>query len=231
MGLVDAGHASRVDYAGLQREKPLLDAYTASLSAVAPSEFRSWGRSEQEAFLINAYNAFTVELILTRYPNVHSIRGLGGWLSSPWKRRFFALLGEESSLADVENRLRMPAYDDPRIHFAINCASVGCPMLRQEAYVADRLDQQLNDALQRFLSDQSRNRYNAQRRVLEVSKIFDWYSGDFAAGHHGSSSVAQLLSEYADLLTSNVTDQARIRAGEIPVTFLPYDWSLNDLQR
>ncbi|MBS0420974.1 MAG: DUF547 domain-containing protein [Proteobacteria bacterium] len=231
--LVEGGNASRVDYTGMLSEKPALDAYMAALSAVAPTEFATWSKAEQEAFLINAYNAFTVELILTRYPHLQSIKELGGsWLTTTWKRDFFVLLGRQSSLDDVEAQLRAPGvYDDPRIHFAINCASIGCPMLRNEAYVAGSLQEQLEDAVRRFLSDQSRNRYDPRSGTLEVSKIFDWYAGDFASGNQGFHSVEQFLGRHADSLASDPRARDRIRAGGVKLTFLPYDWSLNAKSR
>lgn len=112
------------------------------------------------AFLINAYNAATVALILTRYPELDSIKELGSLLRSPWKRRFVDLLGARRSLDDIEHELlrEAPDFAEPRIHFAVNCASLGCPALRPEAYEAERLEAQLADQTRRFLRDRSRNR-------------------------------------------------------------------------
>jgi len=117
--IVEGGHASRVDYAGMRRDQILLDKYTRQLSAVAPAQFRTWGKSEQMAFLINAYNAFTVQLILRRWPKLDSIKDLGGLFSSPWRQRFFILLGHRMDLDGIEAMLREPGrYNEPRIHFA-----------------------------------------------------------------------------------------------------------------
>lgn len=226
------GSSSRVDYAGLQRDKSVLDAYTTALALVTPAEFAGWSKPERMAFLINAYNALTVELILSRYPDLHSIRDLGLLPWSPWKKDFFVLLGEHTNLQHLEDLLRAPGvYDDPRIHFALNCASIGCPMLRAEAYVGVRLDAQLDDAMRRFLSDRSRNRYDAREDRLEVSKIFDWYGDDFSQGRHGFRSVAQALAQYADQLADQTEERKRIRDGQVKIDFLPYDWSLNDVGR
>lgn len=227
--VLEGGNASRMDYAGMQRDKSTLDAYTAALTAVTPAEFAGWSKADRMAFLINAYNAFTVELILSRYPNLHSIRDFGLLPWSPWKKVFFVLLGKQSDLDALETTLRAPgAYDDPRVHFALNCASIGCPMLRPEAYVGARLDIQLDDAMRHFLADRSRNRYDPQTGSLEVSKIFDWYASDFSQGHHGFSSVAQTLGQYADVLADRPEDRQRVRAGQAPLDYLPYDWALND---
>jgi hypothetical protein len=184
------------------------------------------------AFLTNAYNAFTISLVLTRYPDLKSIKDLGGFLSTPWKQKFFKLLGDSMSLDEIEGLLRVPGiFDDPRIHFAINCASIGCPMLREEAYVGDRIDHQLDDAMRRFLSDRTRNRYDASENRLKISKIFDWYGNDFAQGHHGFTSVSQTLSVSAEVLADSAADRERIRSGQAAIEFLSYDWRLNDVLR
>ncbi len=231
--LVDGGKASQADYAGFARDRAALRAYLVGLSSVTRAEFDAWTKPQQLAFLINAYNAFTVELILTRYPELASIRDLGSLFSSPWKQKFFTLLGEKRHLDWIEHEvIRRPgAYDEPRIHFAVNCASVGCPMLREEAFVAERLDAQLEEQTRRFLSDRSRNRYDPQAGKLLVSQIFDWYGGDFAAGHRGIASLKQFLGMYADLLADAAADRDKVRQGRAAVGFIDYDWALNGVGR
>lgn len=224
--VIDGGHASRVDYAGMRRDQSTLDAYTRQLSAITPARFAQWNRTEQMAFLINAYNAYTVQLVLTRWPRLRSIKDIGGLFSSPWKQDFFVLLGQRTNLDHIESLLRTGKnYADPRIHFALNCASIGCPMLRDKAYAGDRLDRQLEDAMQRFLGDRSRNRYDPSRDALRVSKIFDWYAGDFRDGP--GRSVAELLAAHAAQLSDDPKLQARIRAQRVGIHYLPYDWRLN----
>ena len=173
------GSSSRVDYAGFHADQSALQVYLDGLSSVTETEYRGWTREQQLAFLINAYNAFTIKLVLTRYPDLKSIKDLGSFLKSPWKKEFFMLLGAERSLDDVEHGLiRAPgAFDEPRIHFAVNCASIGCPMLRDKAYVAERLDSQLEDSVRRFLGDRSRNRYDPASGELEVSRNFRLVQG------------------------------------------------------
>ena len=222
--VIDDGHASRVSYAGMRRDQTLLDGYTQSLSAVTEAQFNVWDRGDQMAFLINAYNAFTIELVLTRWPALDSIKDLGGWLSGPWKQPFFTLLGRRRNLDTIEAMLREPGrYDDPRIHFAINCASVGCPMLRPEAYAGERLDAQLEDATARFLGDRTRNRYDLATGTLRVSKLFDWYTADFRRGSAGS--FRQFLAAHAAALTDAPVAQTHLRS--VDIVFLPYDWRLN----
>lgn len=205
------GKASRVRYAGFAADRAALRASLDAFSGIAEAQFAAWSRAQRMAFLVNAYNAFTVEKVLTRYPGLRSIRDFGTVFGNPFRDEFFTLLGRRFSLDRIEHDTlrRKGAYDEPRVHFALNCAAVGCPMLREEAYVAARLDAQLEDQARRFLSDRSRNRYRDGR--LEVSKIFDWYREDFAP-------LERYLERYAQLL-----------GGAAPaVTFLEYDWTLND---
>ncbi|MES9957264.1 MAG: DUF547 domain-containing protein [Sedimenticola sp.] len=227
------GTASMVDYQGMQRERKQLNGYLESLSTVNRDEYDQWSKQQQLAFLINAYNAFTVELILTRYPNIDSIKDLGSLFSSPWKKRFFSLLGQQRHLDTIEHdMIRKPGvFDDPRIHVAVVCASIGCPALRNEAFTAERLDHQLEDSLKRFLSDRSRNRYNPATSELEVSRIFDWYREDFEKGHRGIDSLKDLFASNASLLTEDSKSRERISNGQIDIDYLDYDWRLNDLHR
>jgi hypothetical protein len=230
---IDAGHASQVRYAGFESNRAQLKVYLDSLSAVTRQEFDGWSKAEQLAFLINAYNAFTIEKILTRYPKLKSIRDFGTLVGNPWKDRFFTLLGAPMSLDGIEHdTIRKPGvYDDPRIHFAVNCASIGCPALRNEAYVAERLDTQLEDQTKRFLSDRSRNRYAPQSNTLEVSKIFDWYGSDFRSGDRGKTDLPAFFARYASQMNDTPEAQQRIRDGTAKIVFLDYDWALNDARK
>jgi len=227
------GNASAVKYAALQADRAALKRYLDSLSAVAQTEYASWTKPQRLAFLINAYNAFTVELVLTKYPDLASIKELGSLFQSPWKKKFFTLLGQARSLDDIEHgMIRAPdAFDEPRIHVALVCASIGCPMLRPEAYVAARLEAQLEDGLRRFLSDASRNRFEAADGRLRVSKLFDWYGRDFEQGHGGFDSLKSTFARYAGQLSSDAAGRARLRAGDYMLEFLDYDWRLNDADR
>ena len=227
---VEGGNASRVSYAGFAKDRTRLKDVLAAYSAVPRAEFDRWTKPQQQAFLINAYNAFTVEKILLRYPDIRSIRDFGTVFGNPWKDKFFTLFGQPSYLDQVEHEIlrKEGVYDDPRVHVAVVCASIGCPMLRNEAFTADRLEAQLEDGMRRFMSDRSRNRYNAQTRRLEVSKIFDWYGKDFEKGHKGFASVKGTFARYADLLADRPEDRALVREQKADVAFLDYDWALND---
>lgn len=224
------GTASRVRYAAFQADRPALKAYLSSLSAISPDEYAGWTKDEQLAFLINAYNAFTVELILTRYPDLASIKDLGSLFRSPWRQPFFTLLGKEQTLDGIEHDLiRAPGvFREPRIHAAVVCASVGCPMLRDEAYVATRLDVQLEDAMTRFLKDRRRNRLDLPQRTAQVSKLFDWYAGDFERGDRGFDSLQATFAHYAQALADSPEGVRLLREGRYTIDYLDYDWSLND---
>ncbi|HYD56911.1 MAG TPA: DUF547 domain-containing protein [Burkholderiales bacterium] len=211
--------ASRVRYESLARNRAALQRYLAGLSAVTAEQFAGWTRAEQMAFLINAYNAFTVEKVLMRYPEVRSIWDFGKLFSNPFRDRFFQLLGRPASLDDVEHETLRKNYRDPRIHYAVNCASIGCPMLREEAYVAGRLERQLDEQAARFLSDRTRNRLAGDR--LEVSRIFDWYKEDFEPRD-------AYFARYATLLADDPDGRRRIAEGRAKLGFLDYDWTLND---
>lgn len=231
--LLRGGQASQVAYAGMAADRMALGRYLATLSAVSRPVFDQWNSSQQQAFLINSYNAFTVELILTRYPDIQSIKNLGSVFTSPWKRDWVQLLGTSRSLDDIEHRmLRKPGvYDDPRVHFAVNCASVGCPMLREEAFEATSLEVQLDQQTKRFMADRTRNRWNLKRGRLELSKIFDWYGEDFRQGFKGVSSLEQFVGTHANLLADAPTERQQLRSGRFAIDYIDYDWSLNDLAR
>ena len=225
------GHASAVDYAALQKNRAPLKAYLQQLAGVSMSEFDSWRQAQRTAFLINAYNAWTLELILTAYPDIASIKELGGLFSSPWKQSIATLLGETRSLDDIEHGLLRGAkgFNEPRIHFAVNCASIGCPALRPEAYTAEALDAQLADQTQRFLSDRSRNRVSDDGKTLVVSKLFDWYADDFKASASALAAPKGFLATYANALSDDADARQRVSDGKLPLDFLDYDWALNDL--
>lgn len=224
--VLEAGRTSQVRYADFAKDRAALKNYLASLSAVPEAKFHGWSKPQRMAFLINAYNAYTVEKILTRYPNLKSIRDFGTVFGNPWKDPFFKLLGHEAFLDQIEHEmLRKPgAYDELRVHYAVNCASVSCPMLREEAYTADKLDRQLEEQAVRFLSDRSRNRFNPADGRLEVSKIYDWFKEDFGARE-------QYFSRYAKLLADSPEQRKLVVEGRAPVSFLDYDWSLNDVRK
>jgi Protein of unknown function, DUF547 len=232
--VVDGGKVTQLRYADLQKDRAQLKGYLEQLSAVKESDFNAWSRAERMAFLINAYNAFTLELMVQHYP-VKSIKDIGGTFDNRWKRKFIKLLGQDFSLDRIEHEtLRKPgAYNDVRIHYAVNCASIGCPALREEAFTADKLDRQLEEQAVRFLSDRARNRF--QNGKLEVSMIFRWFSDDWEQGYTGfdgktppTKSREAYFARYAKLLADSAADQQKIIAEKALITHLDYDWAIND---
>jgi Protein of unknown function, DUF547 len=226
--VLDGGLATQVDYGAMASDRQQLRAYLSSLSAVSRAAFDSWSVSAQLAFLINAYNAWTVEVVLDEYPEIESIRDIGFLFSSAWNQDFAELFGEPISLDEIEHGIirGWDRYQEPRIHFAVNCAAVGCPALRAEAYGSETLELQLEDSTRKFLADRSRNYFDNGR--LYVSSIFDWYEDDFEKGWGGIDSVAEFLAGYAVELDLDEATANELRSGNIRIRHLRYDWSLND---
>ena len=221
------GEITQVDYAGMATDKPELKAYLSSLSAISPEIFEAWPKSEQLAFLINAYNAWTVDLVLTAYPDIESIKDLGSLFQSPWEKKFIPLLGATLSLDDIEHGyIRAEGrYQNPNVHFAVNCASIGCPPLLAEAYTAERLTTQLQTSTDNFLRDRARNRLEGD--TLYISRIFKWYRHDFERGWGGYNALTDFLAAHSQDLGLSGGDAARLRAGEIGIDYLDYNWRLN----
>lgn len=196
-----------VDYKGFRKDRSALDDYVNYLSAQNPTD--EWSVKELLAFYINAYNAFTVQYILDKYP-LKSIKDIGSGLNDPFIQKRFKIGGEELSLSNIEKGI-LTEMNEPRIHFAINCASMSCPKLFDEAYTADRINEQLERATREFINS-PKNKTGAN--PPEVSQIFKWYSGDFETGDR---SVIDFINIYAD---------AKIEKGR-ELHYLEYDWSLN----
>lgn len=226
---INSGISTIVDYDGMAKDHQSLKQYLHALSTVKQSHFDKWQNEEQLAFLINAYNAWTIELILTAWPDVKSIKELGRFFRSPWKKKFIPLLGKTLSLDDIEHGLIRGSgrYNDPRIHFAVNCASIGCPALRSEAFDAGRLNQQLNEQTRLFLSDRKRNR--AKVNSMEISSIFKWYREDFEKGWLGYYRLEDFLIEYSDVLKLSNEMIEKLKLKKMKIEFLDYDWLLNSL--
>ncbi len=214
--------STQVDYKALKKESGVLDSYLSKVSAVKKSEYEGWSGDQKLAFLINAYNAFTLKFII-KDDIPESIKDKGGFFSSPWKKKFFKIFGKEAYLDKLEHEMARKQFNNCRVHFAFNCASIGCPALRTEAWLADKLDEQFEDSTKKFLSDRSRNRYNKEKNRVEISKIFDWYEDDFSKDKT-CGSVAQFVSKY---LTDDKDLQKKIASEEISIRHLDYDWKLN----
>ena len=202
-----------VDYQGFKSEEAALDRYLEVLAQIDPEAL---SRDDRFAFYVNAYNAWTIKLILSRYPDLRSIKDLGSLLRSPWKKKFVRINGSVLTLDNIEHDILRPQFKDPRVHFAVNCASIGCPPLLNEPFTGDRLDAQLNGAAKDFINDPQRN--HLKDNVLYVSKIFKWFAADF------NRDIPAFFQQYAQ---EPMKTELRTRASEIKVKYLDYDWSLN----
>ena len=228
--VINGGIATQLDYMGIAAERVVLKAYLGEAAQVPRSTFDSWSIAAQLAFLINVYNASTVDVILEEYPDIDSIRDIGFFLSSAWNQEFASLFGELVTLDEIEHEMirGWGRYNEPRIHFAVNCAAIGCPALRAEAFLGEKLERQLEDSTVKFLSDKSRNYFDNGR--LYVSSIFDWYEEDFEKGWGGVDSVAEFLAGYAAELNVDRATVNQLRVDDIRIRHLKYDWNLNDTQ-
>ena len=177
----------------------------------------TWTENQQLAYWINAYNAFTLELILRNYP-VKSIKDIGAaikipFVNSPWDIKFIKIGDEEKDLNNIEHGIIRKKFDEPRIHFALVCAAISCPKLQNRAYLPEKLDEQLTNAAKDFLSDSSKNEIISPSKA-ELSMLFNWYRSDFTK----KTSLAEYLNQYS---ASKLENRARI-------DFKEYDWGLNE---
>jgi len=216
----------RFDYAGLQREREVFDRYLAQLHAVTPAELEGWTREQRYAFWINTYNAHTVDLVTRNWP-VKSIKDIGGFFSPVWDKEFIPMRAhhpqgkkEKLSLDDVEHLILRPSFHDARVHAAVNCASIGCPPLRPEAFVAARLDAQLDEQVRSWLADPARNRYEREQSTIRVSEISKWFDEDF---ERDAGSVEAWIQRYAPADEAAWRKSAKKRRGKDAA----YDWKIN----
>ncbi len=210
--------SGRVNYEGLKENPKILLDYLELLRTSRPNDER-WDEKERLAYWINLYNAFTLKLIIDHYP-LKSIKDIGStiqipFINSPWDIETIDFGNEKISLNYVEHQILRKSFEEPRIHFAINCASISCPNLRNEAYVAAKIDAQLADQAQRFLNDSTKNIITSE--ALYLSRIFQWFSGDF--------DVPQTLHENLSIWSGvSINNSATTQ-------FIDYDWSLNEQSR
>ncbi|GAB2700417.1 DUF547 domain-containing protein [Aliiglaciecola aliphaticivorans] len=231
---------SRVKYQQLVLKKEILEDALTGFSIVTKSQYDDWDTQQQLSFLINAYNGFTLKLIVDNWDefkqgDAESIRDLGSLFSSPWEKKFFMLFNKKHNLDDIEHEMIRKWFKEPRIHAALVCAAVSCPPLRNEAFTADKLNTQLDNQMHLFLADNSRNGIilKGQKGEASLSSIFKWYREDFEKGQQGFNSLYDVLRVYSDALVSSDNDAETkrniIKNANYPITFKDYDWRLNDV--
>ncbi|MSP15189.1 MAG: DUF547 domain-containing protein [Myxococcales bacterium] len=234
------GNGDRVDYAALKADRAPLDAYLDRVAKLPAEALAKLPRADQMAFWINAYNALTLQTIVDHYPIAAS--GLSALrfpnssirqLDDPWGSKH-TIAGAQRSLDDIEHKILRAEWKDARIHAAVNCASVGCPPLRLEAFTGEQLETQLDEQMRQFVADPLRNKIDPAQKKIELSPIFDWFGEDFGtkAGGKGSTKESEraLLAwlekygkpEWKEFLASFDPDD---------VDFLDYDWTLNEVVR
>jgi hypothetical protein len=202
-----------VDYRGFKNCEVRLDAY---LLVLENTDTKVLSRNERFAFYINAYNAWTIKLILGKYPGVKSIKGLGSVFQSPWKKKICRIDGDVLTLDYLEHQILRPVFKDPRVHFAVNCASKSCPPLPSEPYSGLCLDRQLEAVTTGFINDPDHNYLRGD--TLYVSKIFEWFPGDF------NGEIIEFFLKHA---RGDLKEKLEANKGNITVKYLAYDWSLN----
>ncbi|WP_106133674.1 DUF547 domain-containing protein [Mongoliibacter ruber] len=205
----------KVNYKGFINDMATFEKYLTLLSDNAPDR-KTWTKDQQLAYWINAYNAFTIKIIADNYP-VESIKDLNPTLNIPmvhtvWTKKFIRIGNEEVSLDDIEHKTIRKEFEEPRIHFAVNCASKSCPPLLNEAFMAEKLDSQLDKVAREFINNTKYNKISKDK--AEVSQIFSWFKGDFTK----KGTLIDYLNKYSKVKISS----------NAKVSNLKYDWSLNE---
>lgn len=219
-----------VDYAGFEQDRPALEAYLRTLEAVTPAQLAAFTREQRLAFWIDAYNAYTVHLVASKHP-VPSIRNLGTLFEKVWDKDFVPLghlapeqAGKRLSLSEIEELILRPRFEDARVHAALHRAARSGPALRPEAYVAERLAEQLDEAARAWLRDPNLNRFDRTATTVFLSELFRWHAADFA---RDAGSVQAWVARFAPADEASWIGRAR----RLEVRYLEFDWSLDAARR
>ena len=210
---------ARVNYGELKKnDEPALDLYLTRLEKLGAEDFTKLGLHEQLALLINAYNAFTLKLIL-EFKGVASIRDIPA--AKRWKDQRWEVAGKTVGLEELEHKWIRPQYGEPRIHFALVCAAISCPKLRNEAYRGESLEAQLNDQTKHYFSLPGNFRWDKGDNTIHFSDLIDWYRGDFES-HSGS--LAKYVSPF---ISRDLAAEIKVAGDKVTYTWLTYNWALN----
>lgn len=202
-----------VDYSGFVQDSNRLNQYLDILNESHPNN-KHWSREERLAYWINAYNAYTVKLIIDHYPtkSIRDIKNGIPFVNSVWDIKFIEIEGQKYDLNNIEHGIIRSRFDEPRIHFAVNCASISCPNLANYAYTPEKLDAQLTQAAKAFITDESKNKLSKDK--VQLSKIFSWYRGDFKKD---GKNIIDYINQYAPI---EIEKRAKIE-------YLDYNWGVN----
>ncbi len=204
-----------VNYKGIKEESDNFYTYLDILNKNHPNH-KNWTSDERLAYWINAYNAYTVQIIIENYP-IESIKDIKKgipFVNTVWDIKFIKIEGIEYDLNNIEHSILRKKFEEPRIHFAVNCASYSCPVLRGEAFVAERIDEQLTEQARLFLADKRRNIVTEDK--AQLSKIFSWFGGDFKK----NGSKLDFINKYSPVQIKKTAD----------ISYLDYNWTLNEPQ-
>jgi len=215
-----------VDYKNLKNDNQL-DKYLTQLSKTKPDKL---SRNEKLAFWINAYNAFTLRIVAENYPvesitELHTGGKIIGYLlgKTVWDKEFISINNKKYSLNDIEHKI-LRKMNEPRIHFAIVCASISCPELLNEAYEADKIVKQLEGQTIKFLADKSRNRFDVKNRIVYLSKIFDWFNEDFG------KSDEKVLKFVSQFIPEDISSDIKSNISKWNISYNNYNWNINELK-
>jgi len=215
-----------VDYKNLKNDNQL-DKYLTQLSKTKPDKL---SRNEKLAFWINAYNAFTLRIVAENYPvesitELHTGGKIIGYLlgKTVWDKEFISINNKNYSLNDIEHKI-LRKMNEPRIHFAIVCASISCPELLNEAYEADKIVKQLEGQTIKFLADKSRNRFDVKNRIVYLSKIFDWFNEDFG------KSDEKVLKFVSQFIPEDISSDIKSNISKWNISYNNYNWNINELK-
>jgi ribosomal protein S18 len=220
--------SGRVDYKRLKNNRQKLDKFNAIIGSVAPANYESWTDEDKIAFLINAYNSLTLEAIIDNYPT-ESIRDISG----VWDRRKFKVVGREMTLDAIEHEILRKEFNEPRIHMALVCASIGCPKLNTEPFTGENLNTQLDEQTKAFLAIPDNFRIDRSSKQVYVSSIFKWFGEDFEKSYGQKENIVNLNGKetaFINFISQYLmpTEKEYLLRGGYGVSYLDYDWSLND---
>jgi hypothetical protein len=229
-----------VNYKGLKAKPENLKAFLAIMGKLDRESFEKWTEPEKIAFWVNAYNAFTLKAIVDNYPIKSSFFRSRVWpknsirqIPGVWNKLKFKVMGKDYTLEHMEHKILRKEFDEPRIHVAMVCAAMGCPPLRNEPYLGEKLGGQLDDQSRRFLANPRQLKIDREKNLLYVSQILDWFSADFVnkyapkdkIGRHDKK-ASSVLSFVAAYLPDS--DRDYLLGGKFKIKYLKYDWSLNE---
>lgn len=232
--------AGMVDYRQLKANRPALDSFVRALGSLDPGEYREWDDKAKIAFWTNAYNALTLKAIIDHYPIKAS--GFSAWrfpknsirqIPGVWKKLRFTIMGAGKTLDSIEHKVLRKEFHEPRIHVALVCAAMGCPPLRNEPYVAGRLDEQLDDQARRFLAHPEKFRIDRTDGKVHLSSIFKWFGADFVKRHGTDEKFTRQKAAVRAVLNFasaylNEADRRYLEERKYSISYLAYDWTLNE---